>query len=405
MAYLDFFIVSLIPVLKTLLITAVGLFLALDRVNILDLSARRNLNNLVFYVFSPAYVGSSLADTITMSSLIELWFIPVNVVLTFVIGSILGWMLYKITRAPRHLRGLLICCCATGNIGSLPMIILPAICNETNSPFGDSSTCSTNGQAYASLSTALGAFFIWSYSYNIIRVDAMKYGENSSEQGSDVLPKSNLHEALLTKDNAETQDLLLLTNSMEDDSKTPFLKKLQKQLEIWESKLNLKKIFSPSTIATIVALIIGTVTPLRHLIVGENAPLRVIDSSVSLLGDAAVPAMTMILGANLREGFQKSEVGPWIIAGVQAVRFIAMPLLGTIIVRGAHYIGLVGSDSLYQFLLLLQHSVPCAMALGTMTQLFGMGESDCAVILLWNYGVASLAVTLWSTYYMSIVIP
>ncbi|CAI9110415.1 OLC1v1010426C1 [Oldenlandia corymbosa var. corymbosa] len=387
MGYLEFFVVALIPVLKTLLITAVGLFLALERVNLLDRAARRNLNNLVFYVFSPAFVGSSLAETITMSSLIDLWFMPVNILLNMMIGSTLGWILYKITRAPRHLRGLLICCCATGNLGALPMIILPAVCKEENSPFGDSSTCSTKAQAYASLSIAIGAFFIWSYSYNIIRVDTMQCSTTFSDHDSDMLTKSSLHEALLTKDGVvasddqahEAQDLLLLTNYIEGNKKqVQILKKIKKQVAILGSTLNLKKIFAPSTIATLVALVIGAVTPLRHLIVGEKAPLRVIDSSVSLLGDAAVPATTLILGANLREGLKESGVGLWIIVGIQVVRFIAMPLLGTVIVRGAQHVGLVGSDPLYQFLLLLQHSVPCAMAIGTMTQLFGIGESDCA---------------------------
>lgn len=43
----------------------------------------------------------------------------------------------------------------TGNLGNLLLIIVPAVCDETNSPFGDSSTCSTNGEAYASLSMAV----------------------------------------------------------------------------------------------------------------------------------------------------------------------------------------------------------------------------------------------------------
>lgn len=40
----------------------------------------------------------------------------------------------------------------TGNMGNLPVIIIPAICAEKNNPFGDSSTCTTNGMGYVSLS-------------------------------------------------------------------------------------------------------------------------------------------------------------------------------------------------------------------------------------------------------------
>jgi hypothetical protein len=41
---------------------------------------------------------------------------------------------------------------------------------------------------------------------------------------------------------------------------------------------------------------------------------------------------------------------------------------------------------------------------GTMAQLFGSGESECSVIMLWSYAMASIAVTLWSTLFMWLVI-
>lgn len=112
MEILDLFAVALMPVLETLIMTAVGLYLALDHVGILVSAARHHLNNVIFYVFIPAIVVSSLAKTITVSSIVPLWFIPVNIFLTFIIGSALGWILAKVTRTPRHLHGLIISCCS-----------------------------------------------------------------------------------------------------------------------------------------------------------------------------------------------------------------------------------------------------------------------------------------------------
>lgn len=107
----------------------------------------------MFYVFTPALVASNLADTITSSTILSLWvnldstrflpifsplfklnfcyfpsvflmsnfwflvcrwFMPVNILLTFIIGSALGWILVKITRTPKHLHGLIIGCCSAG---------------------------------------------------------------------------------------------------------------------------------------------------------------------------------------------------------------------------------------------------------------------------------------------------
>lgn len=42
------------------------------------------------------------------------WFMVVNILLTFIVGSVLGWMLNKMARTPKHLRGLVSGCCAAG---------------------------------------------------------------------------------------------------------------------------------------------------------------------------------------------------------------------------------------------------------------------------------------------------
>uniref|UniRef100_A0A5B6ZI90 Auxin efflux carrier family protein n=1 Tax=Davidia involucrata TaxID=16924 RepID=A0A5B6ZI90_DAVIN len=417
MGFLNLFVVALKPVLETLLITAVGLLLALDRVNLLGAVTRQHLNDLVFFVFTPALVASNLADTITASSIVSLWFMPVNILLTFIIGSALGWILVKITRTPQHLRGVVIGCCAAGNLGNLLLIIIPAVCEESNSPFGDSSTCSTNGLSYASLSMAVGAVYIWSYAYNIIRVygsksngdiniNDSKISIESTGETSEIVSES-CTEALLSKDCPSSEDIeaqaeLPYTGS-ENEVKVQIFKKIKHHMKNFAEKINLKMLFAPSTIATIVGLFIGIVSPIRKIMIGDSAPLLVIYSSASLLGEAAIPSMTLIVGANLNKGLKRSGVSLWVIVGVQVVRYIALPLLGIVVVKAAHHFGMVGSDSLYQFVLLLQYALPSAMSIGTIAQLFEVGESECSVIMLWNYALASVSVTLWLTYYMWLV--
>lgn len=46
--------------------------------------------------------------------LLHRWFMPVNILLTFVIGSMLAWIVNIIARTPQHLRGLVMGCCAAG---------------------------------------------------------------------------------------------------------------------------------------------------------------------------------------------------------------------------------------------------------------------------------------------------
>lgn len=53
-----------------------------------------------------------------------------------------------------------------------------------------------------------------------------------------------------------------------------------------------------------------------------------------------------------------------IVVGIVLVRYVALPLTGLFIVRGAAKLGWVGSDPLYLFVLLLQFAVPPAMNIG-----------------------------------------
>ncbi|KAF5958126.1 hypothetical protein HYC85_005351 [Camellia sinensis] len=435
MNFLNLFVVALMPVLKTLLISAIGLFLALDRVNILGAVARHHLNNLgliqnfgflirslhdceqlVFYVFSPALIVSNLSSTIKATNIVSLWFMPLNILLTFIIGSALGWILVKITKTPKHFHGLVIGCCSAGNLGNLLLIIIPAVCEEKNSPFGDSSTCSTNGQAYTSLSMATGSIYIWSYVYNIMRVSQSKSNEEVNINGSSSIigmksqsprqTSESFTQALPSNDCPRSRDTEAQAQlpPIESDDKVLIFNKIKKDVKIFVEKINLKMLFAPSTIASIVGLLIGVITPIRKIMIGDNAPLRVLKSSASLLGEATIPSMTLIVGANLLTGLKRSGVGLWVVIGVNVVRYIALPLLGILVVKAAHHFGWVGSDSLYQFILLLQYALPSAMSIGTITQLFDIGQSECSVIMLWNYVVASLSLTLWSTYYMWIII-
>ena len=60
-------------------------------------------------------------------------------------------------------------------------------------------------------------------------------------------------------------------------------------------------------------------------------------------------------------GLRGSEIKFSLIIGVLLIRYMALPLLGIAIVKGAIHLGIVQSDPLYQFTLLMQYAVPPAM--------------------------------------------
>ncbi|XP_019075098.1 protein PIN-LIKES 1 isoform X3 [Vitis vinifera] len=351
MGLLDLFFVASMPVIRVLLLTALGSFLALDRIDILGDVVRKQLNTVVFFVFNPALVYSNLANTITLDRMVLLWFMPLNILTVCIIGSALGLLLVKTTRAPQHLKGLILGSCAAGNMGNMPLIIIPAVCREKGSPFGAPDVCHTFAMAYASLSMAIGAICLWSYVYNIVRI----FSSNAREG-------INLHCSI----SEEYPHQFTLPHPLSEE--------------------NLQ----------VVPTCLFCYCWLYHWN-GSSS------SEVNHWWDAAIPSIILIMGGNLLKGLKGSGIQLSFIVGILAVRFIFLPLLGIIIVKGALRFGLVHPDPLFQFVLLLQYAVPPAINLGTIIQLFGAGESECSVIMLWTYGLASVSLTLWSTLFMWLV--
>ncbi|KAL5139176.1 Protein PIN-LIKES 3 [Glycine soja] len=306
------FVTALMPVLKVLLITAVGTFLALHRFNILRESARKHLNTIVYFVFTPALVCSILAKTTTFKSLVAVWFMPLNILLTFIIGTTLGWLFMKITKAPPDMQGLVLGCCAAGNLGNLPLIIVPAVCKESSSPFGAVDVCNKKGMAYASLSMAVGHIYIWTFVYNIIRVYSCRIFNVNKVDDSTVGPA-----AIETDlENYSTRPVVTAEDLSQTNDHEPKQKQTTNPLKTLVQKLNLKVLLAPATIGSILGLIIGVVPPFQKMFVGDDAPLRVIEDSASMLGDASIPAITLLVGANLLDGLKRSGMKLSLVVGI-----------------------------------------------------------------------------------------
>lgn len=63
-------------------------------------------------------------------------------------------------------------------------------------------------------------------------------------------------------------------------------------------------------------------------------------------------------------GLRGSGIRFSLILGVVIVRYIVLPLVGILVVKGAINLGLLHQDPLYHFILLLQYALPPAMNIG-----------------------------------------
>ncbi|KAK6154042.1 hypothetical protein DH2020_013681 [Rehmannia glutinosa] len=213
------------------------------------------------------------------------------------------------------------------------------------------------------------------------------------------------------KDLEANEKTLLLngSNAIEDgDAKKQINIERKHSTAVWNQILGIfhqivDELKAPPVLASIVGFIFGAVSWLRNLIIGDNAPLRVIDDSIVLLGDATIPCITLILGGNLTQGLRKARLGSLTVIAVICVRYIILPVVGIGVVKAASHLGFLPSDPLYHFVLMIQFTLPPAMNIGTMTQLFDVAQEECSVLFLWTYLVSAVALTGWSTVFMWIL--
>lgn len=416
MNFLKLFLVALAPVLNTLFIAIIGAVLALDNIGILTKNAKKHLNIIVYFVFTPALLYSSLAKTITLKSLIMLWFMPLNILLRYIIGTTLAWILTKITRVPRHLHGLVMGCCAAGNLGSLPLIIVPAICKGRSHPFGDVDSCYHKGLAFTSLTMAVGHIYAWSIVYNILRIytpktmvvkfdESTKFEEINNPKNLSICSiraLTPIKEESLS--NGHIDQLQVECKVIDGQEKVVEKPNIMKHLKILGDKIKLKELFAPALWGSIFGVIIGIVPQFRKLLVGQSAPLHVVQTSIVMLGEACIPSMILLVGANLLKGLKGLGNKVPLVVGIIVVMYIALPAIGICIVKGAAHFRLINSDPLYQFVLLLHYVVPPAVSISTMTQLLGVGQSECSLIMFATYSSAPLLLTLWCTVFMWLVL-
>ncbi|PNT69745.1 protein PIN-LIKES 7 [Brachypodium distachyon] len=454
MGFVSLLLVASSPVVEVLLIAVLGAYLASGHGHkvLLGASARTDINRVVYAVFTPALMLSSLARTVTLRDAVSWWFMPVNIGIIFLAGGLLGWAAVFLLRPPQHLRGLVVASCSAANFGNLLLIMIPAVCREEGNPFaedGGAGVCTDRGLSYASFSMALGGLYIWTHTYSVMKRSSEIYRKMNHEStlasavahhGHDEAAHDDPKKDSLRQEEEEEEDNQLEEPSWNDDEEEGLVsqpssdsfvvldhEREQRQallmplvssyhlqhsggnkISVWDKLKHgthqiLEELTAPPTVSAVLGFSVGAVPWLRSAFIGDGAPLRVVQDALKILGDGTIPCITLILGGNLTKGVRKTAVSRWIIAAIIGIRYVALPLIGVAAVKSARELGFLPPDPLYQYVLMLQFALPPAMSIGTMAQLYDVAQEECSVIFLWTYLVAALALTLWSTIFMSIL--
>ncbi|GAU45193.1 hypothetical protein TSUD_178870 [Trifolium subterraneum] len=395
--------IAVLPIVKVFTMCSLGLLMASKYVNILPASGRRLLNGLVFSLLLPCLIFSQLGQAVTLEKMLDWWFIPMNVVLSSIVGSIIGFIVATIVRPPYPFFKFTIIHIGIGNIGNVPLVLIGALCRDQNNPFGDSLKCSTDGTAYISFGQWVGAIILYTYVFNMLAPPP----EGTFDIDNERLPlKSSLK-----ADGSSVQAPLLAREEGEEEEEEDNLagssasgkSKIKLLLAFLYDKLKLKQILQPPIIASILAMTLGAVPFLKKLIFTPEAPLFFFTDSCMILGEAMIPCILLALGGNLIDGPGSSKLGFRTTAAIVFARLVLVPPVGLGIVTLADKLGfLPPDDKMFRFVLLLQHSMPTSVLSGAVANLRGCGR-EAAAVLFWVHIFAVISMAGWIVLYLSIL--
>lgn len=394
--------IAVLPIAKVFTMCFMGFLMASKYVNILPANGRKLLNGLVFSLLLPCLIFSQLGEAITFQKMLEWWFIPFNVILTTISGSIIGLIVAWIVHPPYPFFKFTIVQIGIGNIGNVPLVLIAALCRDKSNPFGDYEKCSQDGNAYISFGQWVGALVLYTYVFHMLAPPP----EGTFDIVGENHPIKNLSKdssQCQVKDNSPEQMPLLNEDAVSTDPRTPKKEKIKYFLKFLFEKLKLKQILQPPIIASIIAIIIGCVPFLKRLIFTSDAPLYFFTDSCMILGEAMIPCILLALGGNLVDGPGSSKLGLRTTAAIIFGRLVLVPPVGLGIVMLADKLGfLPPDDKMFRFVLLLQYTMPTSVLSGAVANLRGCGR-EAAAVLFWVHLFAILSMSGWIILYFSIL--
>lgn len=387
--------IAVLPIAKVFTMCFLGFLMASKYVNILPANGRKLLNGLVFSLLLPCLIFSQLGEAVTLKKMLEWWFIPVNVVLGSISGSIIGFTVASIVRPPYPYFKFMIIQIGIGNIGNVPLVLIAALCRGESNPFGDTDACSTQGTAYISFGQWVGAIILYTYVYTMLKPPPEGYDNDTETLPEMTVPRG-----------ATLEQVPLLSQEDTSTESNPSNKgKYKEFLSYLYEKLKLKQIFQPPIIASVLAMVLGAIPFCKHLIFTSDAPLYFFTDSCSILGEAMIPCILLALGGNLVDGPGpgSSKLGVRTIAAIIFARLVFVPPAGLGIVMLADKLGfLPAGDKMFRFVLLLQHTMPTSVLSGAVAGLQGCGK-EAASVLFWVHIFAVFSMAGWIILYLSIL--
>jgi len=366
------------------LLTSCALGYTATRIGLISASNIQSLATVVFNVFLPSMLVTSVAKTVARAGLGSLMVIPFAAWAQVLLGVAVGTFSLRMLRMQRSTpasRGIAVLS-SFGNAGVLPLIFV-------NSLFQGAAAEATRQRA-----TSLVAMYLlgwsplfWTLGY------ALLTGSHVGAGNDDVTPRAGV---------AHADDRSGAASAKEHPRAALLLGSLKER--VLTLREGLTRVWTPPIIACLVGLIVGSV-PMLHRVLIPSAmsgpsPLPLY-RCLENLGCAYSPAALLVLAGSLGaatggERPPQGELGHTFthVLAISMARFVLVPLSSFGLLQAALRLGLLSPDPLRDFVLLLQSCMPSAQnaVLALQVAESPMRAARMARILLAVYLLAAIPV-------------
>ncbi|KAF9683931.1 hypothetical protein SADUNF_Sadunf04G0065200 [Salix dunnii] len=135
--------------------------------------------------------------------------------------------------------------------------------------------------------------------------------------------------------------------------------RVDRKIRVVAEQTPIHHILQPPTVASFLSIVIGAIPSFKHMVYGAHAPL---------------------------EGPNESKLGIRTEIDIIVARLLVFPVIGIgVIYLADKWDLLIAGDRLYQFVLLLQYTTPCAILLRVIASMRGYAVKEALALLFWQH--------------------
>ncbi|KIZ04264.1 hypothetical protein MNEG_3690 [Monoraphidium neglectum] len=360
-------------------------------------------------VFLPALLLSKLGSSVDARQAVALWPLAANMVACHLVGLLLGGAQVALLGVPQELRAQTVVIPALGNVGNLPLVLVPALLASPGmqaAGVGPNGGAGDLGVAYVMFGFFVASFIQFPVGWLMLQrpeaEPAALAGSSPSlasatlAAGPSVMAAGAVGAALPGGGSTGTAASTAVGGSVAAVA-TPLqqqqqqLQQQQQQQQQQRLRALAKGIFTPPVIACLLAVPVASVPELRDELFRPAGSLAFLGDVIDRLGAPMIPCLFLVLGANLAEGPGNAQVPMRVLVASCFSKLVLHPLAGAALVLLSLRAGLLPADMdpAIPLVMMIVWATPTAVLVHALATMMQNGADQVASLLFYQY-IASL---------------